>query len=216
MKIAVMGSGNIAHHLAPALARNNEVVQMKRDTVPPDADIYFLLVPDTLLYEVAKTLRVSEKTVVHVSGATPLEIISPISNNAGVMYFIQTFSKNSPQLDFSDIPVCIEASNAETENLLTELARELSNNVRTITSEERALIHLAAVFANNFTNALYGIAEMILPQNDLSLLYPMIEETARKIKFMSAKAAQTGPASRNDRKTFTDFAELFAVAAEST
>jgi predicted short-subunit dehydrogenase-like oxidoreductase (DUF2520 family) len=210
MKIAITGNGNIAHHLIPALRRNNEIMQVTTDLndLISTADIYFLLVPDNVLYEIAKTLRLNKKTVVHVSGATPLNILEQVSNNTGVMYFIQTFGKNASPLDFNNIPVCVEASNIETEKLLIKLACELSDNVRTVTSEERAGIHLAAVFANNFTNALYNVAEKFLPQNNLPLLYPLIDETVRKIKTMSAKQAQTGPAVRRDEKTIEKHLKL--------
>ncbi|MDR2556157.1 MAG: DUF2520 domain-containing protein [Bacteroidales bacterium] len=210
MKIAVAGNGNVAHHLIPALQRNSEIVQVTTDAgnFVLTADVYFLLVPDSTLYDIAKTLRLPEKTIVHVSGATPLDVLKPISGNTGVMYFIQTFGKSAPQLDFSRIPVCVEASNIETEKLLMELACELSDNVCKATSEQRARIHLAAVFTNNFTNALYGIAEKILPQNDLSLLYPLIDETVRKIKTIPAQQAQTGPAVRRDKKTIEKHLQL--------
>jgi hypothetical protein len=35
-------------------------------------------------------------------------------------------------------------------------------------SRQRLMVHLAAVFANNFSNAQYAIAEMILKENNLS------------------------------------------------
>jgi 3-hydroxyisobutyrate dehydrogenase-like beta-hydroxyacid dehydrogenase len=118
MKVAIIGNGNVAHHLAPALRgaglahgsgrRNYEVVQITTDIneLTRTADIYFLLVPDDALYEIAQRLRLPQKTVVHVSGMTPLATIMPISDNVGVMYFVQTFSKDAPLLDFGNIPVC--------------------------------------------------------------------------------------------------------------
>ncbi|MDR1974630.1 MAG: DUF2520 domain-containing protein [Bacteroidales bacterium] len=205
MKIATLGNGNVARHLVPALAKMHDIVNSAED-----ADIYFLLVPDKVVQSLAETLRLKDKIVVHVSGTTPLSAIEKISENTGVMYFLQTFSKNAEQIDFSNVPICVEASNKETEKTLLELAKTLSNNVRTVTSDKRIKIHLAAVFANNFTNVMYHIAEKILQEEkeDLSLLFPLIEQTVEKIKTMSPAEAQTGPAIRNDIVTIEKHKEL--------
>jgi predicted short-subunit dehydrogenase-like oxidoreductase (DUF2520 family) len=141
---------------------------------------------------------------VHVSGATPLEAIAAISGNTGVFYPVQTFSKGTKPVNFDNVPVCIEASNEKTEKILTDLARSLSRDVYKVNSENRAKIHLACTFANNFTNALYSISEKILqeiPQTDISLLLPIIEQTVQKIKTVKPVKAQTGAAVRGDTAT---------------
>ncbi len=169
--IVIIGNGNVAYHLIPALVKRGydvlQVLNSKDDlqNINRNADIYFLLVPDNVLPLIAEVLRLpSDKIIVHVSGTTPIDVITGISENTGVMYFLQTFSKNSPLLDFRNIPICIEASNPFTEKTVLEIANSLSEKVLLVNSEQRAKIHIAAVFANNFTNALYGVAEEILPQ----------------------------------------------------
>ena len=211
MKIAITGNGNVAYHLIPALRQKNvrdayEVVQIttNADNLVPDADIYLLLVPDGAIYELAETLRLPNKIIAHASGATPLKAISAVSSNVGVFYPVQTFSKDAELINFENVPICIEASNEKTEKVLANLARLLSHSVHKINSENRAKIHLACTFANNFTNALYSISEKILqeiPQADISLLLPIIEQTARKIKTVKPIKAQTGAAMRNDTVT---------------
>jgi predicted short-subunit dehydrogenase-like oxidoreductase (DUF2520 family) len=210
MKTVIIGNGNVAYHLVPALVRQgHEVLQVlnSKDNLQQinrNADIYFLLVPDNALPLIADGLRLpSDKIVVHVSGTTPLSTIRNISENTGVMYFLQTFSKNTEIINLQNVPVCAEASNPFTEKMLLEIANSLSERVLLVNSKQRAKIHLAAVFANNFTNVLYGVAEEILKDEKLplSLLLPLIEQTVEKIKTMPPAEAQTGPAKREDTKT---------------
>jgi predicted short-subunit dehydrogenase-like oxidoreductase (DUF2520 family) len=126
--------------------------------------------------------------------------LSGSTNNYGVFYPLQTFSK-SREISFSDIPICIEANQSSTLLKLQQLAGTLSSSVHPINSEERKTLHLAAVFANNFVNHLYSIGSEILQENNLSfdLLKPLIRETAAKIETLHPLEAQTGPARRNDQ-----------------
>ena len=120
----------------------------------------------------------------------------------GVFYPLQTFSKNKP-LEFSSIPICIEALQKEDLNLLTALADALGCKSRVISSEQRLALHLAAVFVNNFSNQMYRIAHEITDgaRLDFDLLKPLILETAMKVQDLSPYQAQTGPALRKDQKT---------------
>lgn len=126
-----------------------------------------------------------------------MDIFKPYVTYYGVLYPLQTFTKKR-DLDFKEIPLCIEASNPEVLEVLRGLTRLLSVRVEEISSEKRKTLHLAAVFANNFVNHLYGIAGQILEQEglDFSLLRPLIFETAHKVMLMTPENAQTGPARR--------------------
>jgi predicted short-subunit dehydrogenase-like oxidoreductase (DUF2520 family) len=123
-------------------------------------------------------------------------------NRKGVFYPLQTFSKNR-EVNFNNVPICVEATEAEDLKLLMNLGKSLSEKVVEVNSEERTKLHLAAVFVNNFVNHLYAIGDDILSDNELpfDLLHPLIEETASKIKTLAPSQVQTGPASRGDQKT---------------
>jgi predicted short-subunit dehydrogenase-like oxidoreductase (DUF2520 family) len=138
---------------------------------------------------------------VHTSGGAAMEALSK-QNRKGVFYPLQTFSKQS-EIDFSDVPICVEATDASDLVVLKNVGSSISEKVVEITSEERAKLHLAAVFVNNFVNHCYRIGFDILSENNLSfdLLQPLIKETAHKISLLSPSEAQTGPAKRNDQKT---------------
>ena len=119
-----------------------------------------------------------------------------------MFYPLQTFSKNK-EIDFKNIPICVEAQNKEDLSLLSNLGTLISQKVYNISSSERTKLHVAAVFVNNFVNELYHISEDILKkqQLDFSLLAPLIKETANKIEYLTPAQAQTGPAKRGDKKT---------------
>ena len=137
--------------------------------------------------------------VLHTSGSLPLQVLKPLGKRYGVLYPLQTFTKKRV-LDFSEIPLCIEAVNSATLKDVRELAGILSNHIEEISSDRRKILHLAAVFANNFVNHLYTLADGILQREglDFNLLRPLIFETAHKVLSFSPEQAQTGPAKRGD------------------
>ena len=102
-----------------------------------------------------------------------------------------------------EVPFCISAGDKDFENTLLEVAKSISNNVFRIDENQRKPLHLAAVFACNFSNQMYCIAEDLLKKSDLDfeMLKPLITETTNKIKNLSPSNAQTGPAKRNDLET---------------
>ena len=122
--------------------------------------------------------------------------------NYGVLYPLQTFSKRK-KTNFRDIPIIIEGSSNSVLNKIKKLSSLLSKKVVVCSSEQRTLIHISAVFTNNFSNFMNIIAEKILKsQNiDVDILNPLIKETADKLNYLSPKEAQTGPAIRNDEIT---------------
>ena len=221
-KIVLIGAGNVAHHLAPALLRagmnlcqiysrtlesarelgRKTGINYTSDTfvVYPDGDIYIFCVSDDALLSVFKSLRINEEALIlHTSGSVPLDIFKPYRQNYGVLYPLQTFSKTR-NLDFGEIPLCIEAPDKEVLKTIGQIADKLSSKVYEISSEKRKKLHLAAVLANNFTNHLYHMAGKLLEKEDLdfNLLRPLIFETAHKVMQMIPENAQTGPARRGD------------------
>jgi predicted short-subunit dehydrogenase-like oxidoreductase (DUF2520 family) len=229
-KISIIGSGNVAWHLAKQLfacdftinavySRNLDNAKLlaeqvkaqavnKIELIPP-SDLYLFAVKDDAYRGIIDSFPKTTAVCVHTSGSLELNMLSKISDNYGVLYPFQTFSK-SKSIDFQKIPICVEASNSQTENVLLSVANKLSPIVRLLNSEQRAYLHLAGVFACNFTNALYAIAEQIAKEQqiDFEIIKPLILETAHKIETLSPAEAQTGPAKRNDQTIMQKHLEL--------
>jgi len=221
INIIFLGFGNVNNHLFQAL-HNKKGVIIKQvfnrnyikmispfENIPftddiseiAEADVYIIGIPDDAISAFSDSLPFQNKLVVHTSGGVSMDAISN-KNRRGIFYPLQSFSKER-EVNFTNIPICIEAEIEADLKLLLTLGKLISNNVTEISSEKRAKLHMAAVFVNNFTNYLYRIGSEILEEDDLSLnlLKPLIMETASKIETLSPEAAQTGPAKRNDIKT---------------
>ena len=171
--------------------------------------LFVLAVPDDALEEVCSRLVLPENArLVHTSGSCPLTelthwmtVYSDVPVQTGVFYALQTFTKEQPFMAFDSIPLCIEATEKSLEDELVTIGQEMSNIVYLITSHERKLLHIAAVFAGNFTNHLLTIAHNLTTSNGLEfdLLRPLIQETLRKsLSAANPSDVQTGPARRND------------------
>jgi predicted short-subunit dehydrogenase-like oxidoreductase (DUF2520 family) len=222
--IVLIGSGNVASQLGAVLkkegyhisqvyspTKKNAALLAKKlnaeaitslKQINVSASIYIIAVKDDVIETIAKQLKLKDKLVVHTSGTLSMDVLNGVSKNHGVFYPLQTFSKDV-KTDFKTVPVCIEGSNKNTSDSLMYFAKSISKNVTKINSEQRKKIHLAAVFASNFSNHMYTIADRILGNEKLSfnLLKPLIEETTNKIKQGKPSAMQTGPAIRDDKKT---------------
>lgn len=224
MKIAYLGAGNVAWHLAQAFDEKVSVVQvfsrslesakslcsMLKDSEPIcdiadlrcDADVYIVSVADAALQEVLCRVprHCREKLWLHTSGGCGIEVFPDDFCDCGVLYPLQTFTKGS-KLCISDIPFFIEARNPEQTEKIRNLALMLTDKVYEADSERRRTLHIAAVFACNFTNYLYSLSRDILKTADLpfSVMLPLIRTTVGKIEQMPPEKAQTGPAARGDR-----------------
>jgi predicted short-subunit dehydrogenase-like oxidoreductase (DUF2520 family) len=165
-------------------------------------DMFIIAINDDEIKKVAAALRHFKKMMVHTSGATSLQILTDLTDNCGVFYPLQTFSKTK-EVDFRSVPLCIEGSSAEITDVLFELGKTISNSVQFVDSAQRKVLHLSAVFACNFTNHMYQIAQVLLAQNGLpfDLLRPLIMETAQKVQHNLPADVQTGPAIRHDQHT---------------
>ncbi|PRY52703.1 putative short-subunit dehydrogenase-like oxidoreductase (DUF2520 family) [Arcticibacter pallidicorallinus] len=222
MKIVLLGSGNVATHLGHALktagheilqvwSRSLSNAQQLADSLSAaftneigalnnTADIYILSIKDDAIEEVASSFLFKGKLLVHTSGTAGIDLLGKEWANKGVFYPLQTFSKQKG-VDFSTVPLLLEGSNEKVVAQLNELAASISQTVRPASSEQRAAIHVAAVFACNFSNHLYSISKDLLAKEglDFKLLLPLIAETAAKVQSLDPKAAQTGPAIRGDQ-----------------
>ena len=219
--ITIIGSGNVATHLGRALFNKgfaiNQVYSYSKDNafelanelnampcddikfISDESDAYVVCIKDDFIEEIVQEFLFKNKIVVHTSGSIPMKVLSHFENH-GIFYPLQTFSKEK-EVNITEVPFCIEANNEETKKALIDLANVLSNNVNEINSEQRKKIHLAAVFACNFSNFMYTVSEDILKENniDFNILKPLILETAKKIQDNSPASMQTGPAKREDK-----------------
>lgn len=194
--------------------------------IDKNADIYFVALKDSVFAEVLSQIDFENKLIVLCSGSLPLSALESYSENIGVFYLLQTFSKTR-EVDFSEIPIFIESNSNQNEKLLLQIANEISGSVAVINSEKRRFLHIAAVFSCNFVNHLYAIGAEILKSKDIpfDVLKPLILETAKKVQELEPEKAQTGPAVRfdeniinshlNQLKEFDGYQELYRSISKS-
>lgn len=219
MQTVIIGSGNVAYHLAKAFVlnaipvaqifgRNEEQLKSISEElrIPfstkklNEADVYIICVSDQSIEEVSRLITEKNCLVAHTSGSLPIDILAGEYRKSS-LYPLQTFSK-SKTLDYHQIPFFIEAENREDMKTLSDIASAISRNVMESTYEKRKYIHLTAVFACNFVNHLFSRAKEISDAQQIPFNYflPLIDETVQKIHEIEPKSAQTGPAVRNDKR----------------
>ena len=227
MKIVIIGSGNVAYHLAKAFQENkipvsqlfgrnendlkfiSEQLQIPFSTTQlQDADLYLICVSDGSISEVSKLITKENCLVAHTSGSLPKEILEGNFRKAS-FYPLQTFSK-SKDLDYKEVPFFVESDDDNDLELLKNLALNISEKVMISTYEKRKYIHLTAVFACNFVNHLFARAKEISDSQEIPFDYflPLIKETTAKIEILEPKLAQTGPAIRNDERVLKAHEDL--------
>ncbi len=227
MKTVIIGSGNVAYHLCRAFSESgisltqvfgrNEAAlsaistELKIPysvTEPADADLYIIAVSDTSVAEVSAQIKKNDCIVAHTSGSLPKEILQGDYRRAS-FYPLQTFSKDKP-LDYSSVPIFVEAEHAADLETLTSLAERISGRVSAADFETRKYMHITAVFACNFVNHLFARAKEIADSRQIPFAYfePLIDETVEKIKTLEPKTAQTGPAVRNDERVLNLHREI--------
>lgn len=221
ISVVILGAGNVGTHLFKGFnnAKDINVIQWYNrslSAIEPyknlvaltddvqtlkDADIYILAVSDDVIPELSSKLPFEDKLVVHTSGSANVYELD-MKHKRGVLYPLQSFSKTA-EMDFTNVPICIETVDKKSYPLLKKVAVSLGSPTKRINSDQRRVLHLAAVFVNNFTNQLYRIGHEITESEgaEFDLLKPLILETAKKVQELSPYKAQTGPALRDDKKT---------------
>jgi predicted short-subunit dehydrogenase-like oxidoreductase (DUF2520 family) len=224
MNVSFIGSGNLAWHLAPALdnlgyivkevySRNQKhaslltqrlyqaEVRTSLDFSSSPSNLFIIATTDEAIPLVAREIVLPENAIlVHTSGSQPLSALEfAATDQLGVFYPLQTFTR-SAKITFRDVPVFVECVNANAEKVLMTMARTLTSKARKIDSAERKTLHIAAVFASNFSNHMLTIAYDLMKKNkmDFDWLKPLISETFSKAQIMGPPGAQTGPARRGD------------------
>jgi predicted short-subunit dehydrogenase-like oxidoreductase (DUF2520 family) len=233
MKIVLVGAGNLATNMGKALFKAGyDIVQVYSRTmesaallaekleaaptnnieeITTDADVFIFSVKDSVLPELISNVceKRQDCTFIHTAGSMPIELFKGKALSYGVLYPMQTFSKDK-EVNFKEIPCFVEGSDKQTSVLISSLAETISNNVRFLSSADRKYLHLAAVFACNFANHCYALAADLLQQKNIpfDVMLPLIDETARKVHKLAPHEAQTGPAVRYDENVICKQMEL--------
>jgi len=221
MKIVMLGAGNVSTHLSMVLQQNGfSIVQVysqtaasakqlsdqlnvgftnKYDDINKGADIYIYALKDSALETAISKINQPDAIHVHTAGSVSIDVFKAKAKKYGVIYPLQTFSKTKI-LNFKEVPLFIEGNNEATTSFLLDIAHQLSDHCYTLNSDQRKKVHLSAVFACNFTNLMYRMANELIEQTNLpfDILRPLIAETAAKVMYLSPDKAQTGPAVRYD------------------
>ncbi|QBA63943.1 Rossmann-like and DUF2520 domain-containing protein [Muriicola soli] len=218
LKVILIGTGNISKFLfdvfisdpsvemVQVVGRNEKALEHFSASTPvsnnfenlKEADVCIIAVNDNAIEEVSHRLNIKKGILVHTAGSISIEVL-PKHLRRGVLYPLQTLSGIVPEKR-REIPICVEAIQQEDYEVLHQLARCISDRVERIDSEQRKQLHLAAVFANNFSNHMYFLASEICKDHEVpfDLLRPLIRESCNKIMNFSPYEVQTGPARRGD------------------
>ena len=230
-KIVMIGAGNVATHVSRHLHSSGHKLQCiysksgvsaktlaaelgvpgtsNREEVPAEADFYFICVPDREVPGIASKFSDTKGIWLHTSGALPMSILQPVSDRYGVLYPLQTLSRSRP-LAASQIPCLVEGSAKDVTASIMNLALSVFERVEKVNSEQRLVIHTAAVFTNNFSSHMVHIGRELLAQREVDpqLLNPLLEETFAKIRDLGTVEGRTGPAVRGDQGTMNKHIEL--------
>lgn len=231
IRISLIGAGNVATRLGLRLVeRGFEIRQVwsarfsnaralaeQLGAQPVDSltglssgsDFYVYAVKDDALPQTVSLVQVQDGIHLHTAGAVGIDVFKDTKPRFGVLYPMQTFSKER-NVPFDHLPLFIEASSPDVERSVLSLARRLSDSVHRCDSNQRRVLHLAAVFCCNFPNLLYDIAAQLLSQTSVPFetMLPLMRETIDKLSFLSPREAQTGPAVRGDRHAMARHLEL--------
>ncbi len=231
--ISIIGTGNLAWHLcsacaaskirighiagrtllhAEALANEFGIAGYSEISADlPDADLYIICVKDDAIRDVAKTIYAPGRFIVHNSGATNADILAKDKNRFGAIWPMQTLIKGNT-VDYKETMFFVTGSDEETTEELGNFVKKISNRVEFVTDKQRAILHMSAVWVNNFTNHMFDIANTILEENGLKFefMLPMIKDMMEKASTADPSLLQTGPAKRSDMATIEKHKELLS------
>lgn len=221
LKIVLIGSGNVATSMAHALRGKADIVQIfsprlnhaqqlatavgctqATDDLAQlrnDADVYIISVVDDAIADIINATPDNGALWVHTSGSKPIDVFAGHRRRCGVLYPMQSFSRNLVA-DFTPVHVFIEANNPTTLADVQALACLLSQHVTEADSDVRCRLHVAAVFACNFANLQWTLANEVLSEARLpfSAMLPLIRNSVDKLTHLPPADSQTGPAARGD------------------
>lgn len=231
-RIVLIGAGRLATQIAKAFYANGQnivcvysrtslsalnlanKVEAKHtnninDLQALQADLWIYALKDDTIEHIATQIPNNGALHVHTSGSVSIDIFEGKQSSYGSIYPLQTFNIDR-DVDFSDIPIFYENNNITSEQLTQVFCNTISPKIYKLSSEKRKHLHLSAVFACNFTNALWAATERLLEDQQIpkDVIYPLIAETLSKAQSIGAQAAQTGPALRGDINTIRNHVNM--------
>lgn len=233
MKVVIVGSGNVAtvlgkvihnagHEIVQVLSRNEnhakELAQIFncssgsfKTANYKEADIFLLAITDTALYHLDQYIQLGNKLVVHTAGSVSKEVLKNVSSDYGIIYPLQSLIKSEEEMP--EIPLLVDGSNTKTLATIRDFSKTLSGKVTVADDQERLKFHVAAVLVNNFTNHLFAMGDEFCKKEDIDFekLYPLIEETIRRVKLHPPQTVQTGPAIREDIYTLGKHLQILSA-----
>jgi predicted short-subunit dehydrogenase-like oxidoreductase (DUF2520 family) len=232
MNFSIIGTGNMAHFLVNELyasghvfkgiwgrntvAANKIAIQYPtlvysslKDIKDEEGHFCFIAVKDIAIAEIAAQLNFNHTALIHTAGASPLQLLGNQTKHTGIFWPVYSIVADNLKT-IKDIPIAIQGNNPQTENAILDMAKSITDKAFTANEEQRTHLHLAAVFANNFSNHLMAIAQEICMKQHLSFDYlqPIVEQTFERLKTEPAKDLQTGPAIRDDKMTMQKHLDL--------
>jgi len=229
--VSIIGYGNVGYHLAHAFHQADgvlldQVITTRKDhiddvlflsditTILPGSDVYLLCVPDDYVASISEQLQYylpPTSFICHVSGTGEMDLIHTYFKRRGIFYPLQTFTRGIDMM-YTDIPFILSAAPVRSIKTLQDLVTSLGAQHYEITAQQKKVLHVAAVFVNNFSNAMLDIADELVEKHDISdaLLRPLALQTVEKLKTLSPREAQTGPAVRKDAGTIQKHLEFLA------
>ena len=234
MKIVIIGAGSVGtnlHHALELKGIHAELIHARPLTAKPSplasnpsplasspsplaslpqADVYIYTVADHALRKVIAKVHAPKALHLHTSGSMPIEVFGADKPHAGVLYFFQSFSREVLIDDWSGIPCIIEGRNIDDIAAIYSLAQCLTSRIYEANQHDRERLHIAGIFANNYTNLMYRIAAEVLKDTQIPFeaLLPLIDQTAAKVHSLAPKDAQTGPAKRGDHEVMNHHLEI--------
>ena len=225
MRIVILGAGSVGtnlHHAFSLKGIKTELIHARPLTAPqppeggdvPEADVYIYAIADQALREVVSKIHAPKALHLHTSGTMPIEVFGEDKPHSGILYFFQSFSREVLIDEWSGIPCFISGRNIDDIAAIYSLAQTLTSRIYEANQHDRERLHIAGVFANNYTNLMYRIAADILQDTQIPFeaLLPLIDNTAAKVHKMKPADAQTGPAQRGDKAVMEHHLEVLSNA----
>ena len=220
MKLVIIGAGSVGsnlHHGLELKGINAELVHARPLTADPSAiemlpaaDCYIYTVADHVLREIVSMVHAPKALHLHTSGSMPIDVFGEDKPHAGILYFFQSFSRENLIDDWSGIPCFVEGRDIDDIAAIYSLAQTLTSHIYEANQHDRERLHIAGVFANNYTNLMYRIAAEVLRDTSIPFeaMLPLIDNTAAKVHTLKPADAQTGPAQRGDEAVMAHHVEI--------
>ncbi|MEX2574987.1 MAG: Rossmann-like and DUF2520 domain-containing protein [Balneolaceae bacterium] len=175
-------------------------------------DLIFITTPDDFISDVAETLsgipgNWKDRMVVHCSGLLTSDELADVSKKGALtasFHPLQTFTGQSGENAFQDISISVEGDEKAV-SALQDIVSDLQSRPVLLNKEQKSMLHVSAVFLSNYMVALGSISDKLIrtaiPDADLTLLKPLLLQTASNLSGNPPAEALTGPLARGDSRT---------------